>query len=169
MTQFKIVDVTRLTQNPFELIGHTWMAVCAGDEVKCNAMTASWGGLGVMWGKNVAYVVIRPQRFTKQFVDGNERFSLNFLGEDYRKTLNYLGSVSGHNEDKISKCGLSVLYDDGAPYFNEAFLTLFCCKLYAQPMEPRWFIDKTQDAKWYPQHDYHTMYVAEIDKALLKS
>ena len=26
------------------------------------------GGVGVMWGRNVAFIVIRPQRYTKEFI-----------------------------------------------------------------------------------------------------
>ena len=32
-------------------------------------MTASWGGLGVLWGKPVAFIFLRPTRYTKEFVD----------------------------------------------------------------------------------------------------
>lgn len=168
MPDFQQIDLNALNENPFALIGKQWMAICAGDEVKCNAMTASWGGLGVMWGKNVAYVVIRPTRFTKEFVDANQRFALCFLPEHYRKELTYLGTVSGHTEDKITQSGLKPMFDAGTPYFTEAFLALFCRKLYAQPFEPGCFIEKSLDPQWYPDHDYHTLYIAEIDKVLIK-
>lgn len=75
------------------------MLITAGRD-KCNTMTASWGGLGVMWSKNVAFVVVRPQRYTKEFLDAEPAFSLSFLGDEHRKALSYLGSVSGRNEDK---------------------------------------------------------------------
>lgn len=168
MDTFKEIDVLALNENPFELIGQKWMAICAGDTIKCNAMTASWGGLGVMWGKNVAYAVIRPTRYTKEFVDANRRFALCFLPDGYKKELTYLGAVSGRDEDKIAKSGFKLLYDDATPYFEQAFLALFCRKLYAQPFEPGCFIDKPLDPKWYPEHDYHTLYIAEIDKVLVK-
>lgn len=58
-----------LGKNVFHMIGKEWLLVTAEKEGKVNTMTASWGGLGVMWGKNVAYIVLRPQRYTKEFVD----------------------------------------------------------------------------------------------------
>ena len=74
-------------------------------------MTASWGAMGVMWGKNAVTVYIRPQRYTKEFVDREDTFTISVLGEKYRKALNYCGKVSGKNADnKIKEAGLT-------PYF----------------------------------------------------
>ena len=120
-----------------------------------------------MWGKPVAYVFIRPQRYTKEFIDGTDTFSLSILGEEHRKTLSYLGTVSGRDEDKISKSGLHVEHEGVTPYFEEANTVMVCRKLFAQPMDPAGFIDKECDTKWYPQKDYHTMYVVEIEKVLV--
>ena len=92
---FKEISAEELQFNPFTKIGKEWMLVTAGDQEKHNTMTASWGGVGVMWGKNVVSVYIRPQRYTKEFVDANELFTLSFYDESYRKALNICGSKSG--------------------------------------------------------------------------
>ena len=153
----------------FSLIGDRWMLVAATDkDGKTNAMTASWGGLGVLWGKKVAFVFIRPQRYTKKFVDDAQNFSLSFFEESYKPMLGYMGKVSGKNEDKIKKSGLTVQYKDGAPVFKEASLTLICRKMYRQTLEEDCFIDKTNIGKWYPQKDYHDMYVAEIVDEIIR-
>ena len=145
------------------------MLVAATDkDGKTNAMTASWGGLGVLWGKKVAFVFIRPQRYTKKFVDDAENFSLSFFEESYKPMLGYMGKVSGKNADKIKKSGLTVQYKDGAPVFKEASLTLICRKMYRQTLEEDCFIDKTNIGKWYPQKDYHDMYVAEIVDEIIR-
>ncbi|WP_066686996.1 flavin reductase family protein [Christensenella intestinihominis] len=168
MPEFKEVELMKLEGNPFTMIGKDWMLVTGEKEGKVNAMTASWGGMGVMWGKNVTFVVIRPTRYTKEFVDAADTFSLAFLDESYRKTLNYFGTVSGRDEDKIKASGLTVLHDGKTPYFEEADLVLVCRKLYAQKYDPDCFIDRESDGKWYPEKDYHTLYIAEITKALQK-
>lgn len=153
----------------FSLIGDRWMLVAATDkDGKTNAMTASWGGLGVLWGKKVAFVFIRPQRYTKKFVDDAENFSLSFFEESYKPMLGYMGKVSGKDEDKIKKSGLTVQYKDGAPVFKEASLTLICRKMYRQTLEEDCFVDKTNIGKWYPQKDYHDMYVAEIVDEIIR-
>lgn len=165
MNCFKEVSPIMLKKNPFQVIGKDWMLITAGNESKVNTMTASWGGLGVMYGKNVAYVVIRPQRYTREFVDLEDTFSLSFLDKSYRDVLNYLGTVSGRSEDKITKSGLTIEYQDNTPYFNEAGLIFICRKLFRQSMEGA-SLDERLDQTWYSNKDYHILYIAEIVKAL---
>ncbi len=38
-----------LQDNTFKLIGKDWMLIAAGEPESFNIMTASWGGLGVLW------------------------------------------------------------------------------------------------------------------------
>ena len=165
---FKEIKPEELQKNPFQMIGKEWLLVTAEKDGKTNTMTASWGGVGVMWGRNVAFIVIRPQRYTKEFIDASDKLSLSVLDEEYRKTLSYLGSVSGRDEDKIAKSGLTVAHTDDVPYFSEANTVITGKKLYAQEYRPECFIDSSLDEKWYPQKDYHTMYILEIEKILVR-
>ena len=164
----KEIQPEQFDKNVFQMIGKDWMLVTAEKDGKVNTMTASWGGASVMWGKNVAFVVIRPQRYTKEFIDASDTFSLSILDNSYRKTLNYLGTVSGRDEDKIQKSGLTVEHSGNTPYFKEANTVLLLKKLYHQEMSPDCFIDKSLIEKWYPNADYHTLYVAEIEKILIQ-
>ena len=164
-----LVDkLSELNENVFELIGKKWMLITAAKEGKSNTMTASWGGLGVMWGKKVAYVVIRPQRYTKEFIDVAESFSLSFLPEKFRKEVSYLGSVSGRDEDKIAKAGLSLTYQEEVPYFEESELVLICKKLFVQEFKDESFLDKSILDTWYKAGDNHYLYIAEIIDVLKK-
>ncbi|MDD3420369.1 MAG: flavin reductase family protein [Candidatus Gastranaerophilales bacterium] len=162
MSNFKEIKANEIDENTFKLIGSDWMLVTAEKEGKVNTMTASWGGFGVMWGKNVSYIVVRPQRFTKEFIDSNDSFTLSFFDEKYRKELAYLGSVSGRDEDKITKSGLKITEIEGFPAFKDAKLVIACKKLFAQPFEEGSFIDKESLDKWYPDKDLHTLYISEI-------
>lgn len=169
MKNFKEIKAEEINENTFEIIGKKWMLITAEKSSgEVNTMTASWGGLGVLWRKNVAFIFIRPQRFTKEFVDGAERFSLTFFDESYRKQLGYLGTVSGRDENKIGKANLTVEYEEGVPVFKEVETVIICRKLYAQPLEEKFFVDKDSDKECYPDKDYHVMYVGEIEKVLVK-
>lgn len=161
----KQIQVNELS-NVFEKISKEWMLVSAKKiDGSMNTMTASWGGLGFLWGKNVAFVFVRPQRFTKEFIDEQDYLSLSFFSEDYRKMLLFMGSKSGRNIDKIKEQNLTIL-EDVAPVFEEAKLTLVCKKLYAQEMKKDCFLDNEIIEKWFPNNDFHTMYVVEILKVL---
>ena len=157
-----------INDNIFKLIGKDWMLVAAQKDGKVNAMTASWGFGGVMWGKNAVVVGIRPQRYTKEFVDNGDTFSITILPESYREAMSYFGTVSGRDEDKIAKTGLTVAHDENTPYFEEGRLVLICKKMYSQEIKEENFIDKSIIDRWYPNKDYHMMYVAEIIDVLEK-
>lgn len=165
---FKEISAEELQFNPFTKIGKEWMLVTAGDENRHNTMTASWGGVGVMWGKNVVSVYIRPQRYTKEFVDANDTFTLSFYDEAWKKALGICGSKSGRDCDKEAEAGLTPYYVDGTTAFEEADMILICKKQYHQDMAPEHFDVKENDEKWYPEKDYHTMYMAEIVKVLVR-
>jgi len=160
--EFKKIKPEEISKTPFELIGKDWMLITAKKGEEVNTMTASWGGLGVMWNKNVAYIVLRPQRYTKEFVDNSENFSLTFFDETYKKQLAYLGSVSGREENKIEKSGLTLCDIDGVPGFNEAKLTIVCKKLLKSEFLPENFFDEQIKNDNYPNKDYHTLYIGEI-------
>lgn len=166
---FQEMKTTELKDNPFQMIGKDWLLVTAEKNGQCNTMTASWGGVGVMWGKDVAFIVIRPQRYTKEFIDAADTLSLSVLPESFRRTYSYLGSVSGREEDKIAKAGLTVAHEDSTPYFEEANTVLLCRKLFAQPFQPEAFLSEEVMEKWYPEKDYHTLYICEIEKILKKN
>ena len=76
---FREGKIEELQFNPFTKIGKEWLLITAGDEKKHNTMTASWGGVGVLWGKNVVTTYIRPQRYTKEFVDAQDVFTITFF------------------------------------------------------------------------------------------
>lgn len=162
------IDPKQLDKNVFSAIGDQWMLITAGTVEHCNTMTASWGGLGVIWGAPAATCYIRPQRYTKEFVDREEYFTLAFFGEEHRKALALCGSKSGRDIDKVKECGFTVkAAEGGAPYFEQAELVLVCRKRFAQPMDPDNLPREIQD-KWYPEKDYHTLYIGEIVEALVK-
>ncbi len=137
---FKEVKLEEVEFNPFSRIGKQWMLLTAGDEKKSNTMTASWGGAGVIWNKNVVTVYIRPQRYTKEFIDANETFTVSFLPETYRKALNICGSISGRDvDDKWKEAGLTPYYVDGTTGVEEAEMILVCQKQYHQELTPNCF------------------------------
>ena len=162
----KKIDIASITDNPFKMIGKDWLLITAGTEEKYNTMTASWGEVGVLWNKNVATIYIRPQRYTKEFVDSNDTFTLSVLPEEYRSALQFCGTKSGRDYDKAKETGLTPIEVDGSVAFSQARLVLVCKKLYEDVIKPENFIDKSIESN-YPIKDYHTMYIAEITAAYL--
>ncbi len=162
------IDPKQIAGNPFAMIGDQWMLITAGTGEACNTMTASWGGLGVLWNAPVATCYVRPQRYTKEFLDREEYFTLTFFGEAYRKALVLCGSKSGRDVDKVKECGFTVKTAEcGAPYFEEAELVIVCRKRFAQDFDPANIPGDVKE-KQYPNTDYHIMYIGEIVEVLSK-
>ena len=181
LRDMKEINYKEMKFNPFNLIGGEWMLVTAGDERlrvgdgtsgmnSCNTMTASWGHLGCLWGHNdpTAVIYLRPSRYTKEFVDEEGYFSLCVMDKSFKKQMAYLGSVSGRDEDKIGKAGLTPVYADNTVYFEEAKLVLICKKLYQSELQESGFLYQETIDQNYPQRDFHTMYVGKIEKVLVR-
>ncbi len=165
---FKEIDIKDLSFSSFEKIGKQWMLITAGNKEAFNTMTASWGGLGVLWNKNVAFTFIRPSRYTYEFCEREEYFTLTFFPEQYRKALSFCGTKSGRDFDKCKETGLTPVFDNEAPYFEEAELTLVCKKLYAQDMDKTCVIDNAVLTNYGEDEPMHKVYVGEIVKAFIK-
>ena len=168
------IPVSSLCLNPMEMIAKDWWLVTAGNEDRgYNTMTASWGHLGSLWrgeghpgGRPTAVIFVRPQRYTKEFLDREAHFTLSVLPESYRKALGYLGTHSGREGDKVKTAGLTPVFDGESTWFAEARLVLVCKKLYQAPLVERGFIDPALVEENYPQRDFHEVYIGEIVRAL---
>ena len=152
-----------LEDNIFKLIANDWMLITAGDENSANTMTASFGGFGVLFFKNVAHIYVRPERYTYDFLEKNDTFSLSFFAPEYKETLTYCGRNSGKDIDKIKQCGLTLKFDSqNTPYFEEARITVVCKKIYRQDIDKECFTDIDAYNKTYASGGMHRMYIGEI-------
>ncbi|MBQ4354464.1 MAG: flavin reductase [Clostridia bacterium] len=179
MSEFKKITPEELTENAFRLIGKDWMLVTSANSTDgmkggedYNTMTASWGGVGILWNKPVAFVFIRPQRHTFRFTEKNSRMTLSFFTEDYRPALSFCGKFSGAEKDKAADCGLTPVSDctqDGrAVWFAEAKLVLKTRKLYEDDLKKSAFLDDAALAN-YRAGDFHKMYICEIEEVLMRA
>lgn len=163
----RLIRPEELTTDPFTLIGRDWMLITAGTAARYNTMTASWGGLGVLWERKVAFIFVRPTRHTYGFLEHSTHFTLSFFDESGRAALQYCGTHSGRDGDKAKAAGLTVTEQNELIYFREARLVIGCRKLYHRDIDPGRFLDRAIDGM-YPQKDYHRMYVGEITGCLRK-
>jgi len=162
--------LTRIVADQFktdiiDLWANQWMLLTAGDfeERKFNTMTVAWGSIGFIWNKPFVQVVVRPSRYTYEFMEKYDTFTLCAFPEKYRPALELLGSKSGRDGDKIAESGLHPIAASqvAAPVFAEAELVIECRKIYWQDLNPDHFLDATIQSN-YPLKDYHRVYFGEI-------
>ena len=162
------VELERLTPEILHVFGRQPPLLTAGDKTGLNTMTIGWCQLGRLWNLPVCTVYVRPERYTYQFMESHDYFTVSILPEEAKKVTALCGSKSGRDVDKVKECGFTVKTAKcGAPYFEEASLVLVCRKRFVQSMDPQLIPDDVKE-RWYPQKDYHTMYIGEIVEALTK-
>lgn len=166
ITIFKTINPKNIKDNLIKCFSEEWALITAGNADSYNMMTASWGFAGEMWGEDSIAVVIRPQRYTMEFIDKNDYFTVSFYGD--RKDIHKIcGSKSGRDINKTAETGLTPLSNDKYVYFKEARMVLVIKKQFVQQLSPDGFTDKSIIDKWYPENDFHNMIIGKIEKVLI--
>lgn len=163
----KEINPNNFDFNPFNL-KENWALLTSGDENKINTMTISWGTFGFLWNKNIVTIYVRPQRYTKKFIDKTGYFTLSFFDNKYKNELTRLGRVSGANVDKLKDSPLSPYIDGNMVSFKEANIIIVAKTLYVSELKENNFLDSNIKDINYPNQDYSYQYIAEIEKILIK-
>lgn len=158
---FEEIFPKNIDENAIKLIGLDWMLITSGQKEEYNMMTASWGGLGMLWHKSVCFIVVRPSRYTYEFLEKNDTFSLSFFSKEYRDTLNLLGTKSGRDINKMKDIELTPLEEQNTVYFEEAEIVLICKKLYTHDFKKEDLPEFVKE-KVYKNGDYHRLFIGEI-------
>lgn len=159
------IEPNELKASPIDIIGKEWMLVSAGSEESFNTMTVSWGSIGYFFNTNVATIVVRPERFTFEYLERESHFTLTVLADGHREALALLGRLSGRDCDKVAESGLTPTFtESGLPTFKEARLVLECRKIFGQMMTKDSFVDSELFDKWYNESkgNPHKIFMGEI-------
>jgi flavin reductase (DIM6/NTAB) family NADH-FMN oxidoreductase RutF len=159
----KQIKPSKLNVDIVRLWDKQWFLLTAGIGNDFNMMTVSWGSIGCLWNKPFAQVVVRPQRYTYQYMEKYPDFTLCAFPDKYHSDLRLLGTLSGRDGDKLSRTVLTAIKSQkvAAPSYQQAALILECRKMYWQDMNPGGFIDQRIERN-YPIQDYHRIYFGEI-------
>lgn len=161
----KNIDFLNWQIKPHNLWDKQWLVLTGGDYYagKYNSMIVGWGGFGTIWKKPFALVLVRPQRYTYEFMEQFDSYTLSALPKKYRAELELLGTKSGRDLDKFASTGLTPIPSNhiSAPGLDEAELIIECRKIYWQDLDPNNFL-VPYISKQYPLKDYHRIYFSEI-------
>ena len=163
---FRESTMRELKESPVKMIADDWALLTAGEKDDFNTMTVSWGGVGELWGRDVVFVFVRPQRYTYEFMEKYDRFTLSFFGGAQKKALGVCGAKSGREIDKCKETGLVPADACGGVTFEQAKTVLVCKKIAFQDLDPAGFLDSSiMDT--YALKDFHRMYVGAVEKVLI--
>lgn len=161
----KEIDIREVKENFVSMISDQWALLTAGNIDDYNMMTVSWGGVGELWGKDVCFVFVRPQRYTLEYIEKNEYFTLSFYGGEYKKELGICGSKSGRDINKTEAIGFNAVSVGDSVSFEEAKVTVLLRKIAYQDMKPEGMLAPEIMGN-YAAGDFHRTYVGEIVKVL---
>ncbi len=165
---FRKVSPEELQDNFINKISREWMLITAGNKEKFNMMTASWGGVGVLYNRPVAICFINPARYTYRIMESSDTYTLTFYPKEYRKALEYCGTKSGRDEDKVKGSGLTpVEVETGAMAFGEANIIIECRKLVSQSISLD-AIDNQEEKSKRATQPMPKMYIGEIVNVWVK-
>lgn len=162
----KEISIREIKENFVSMISDQWALLAAGKMDNYNMMTVSWGGIGELWGKDVCFVFVRPQRYTLEFIEKSDYFTLSFYGNEYKKELGICGSKSGRDVDKTALTGFEPVEIGDSVSFKQAKITVLLRKIAYQDMNPDGFLDP-EIMKNYAANDFHRTYVGEIVKVIV--
>lgn len=162
---FKEINIRDIKQSAVKMISDDWALVTASADGVTNTMTVSWGGIGELWGKDVVFIFIRPQRYTYELLEKTDMFSMSFFDGEYKKELGYCGKNSGRNGDKFEATGLKAIELGGVAAVEQAKYNVICKKLAFQDMDPKGFLNESIENNY--NGDYHRIYIGEIVKTYI--
>ncbi len=128
-----------------------------------NVMTIGWGTLGIIWGRKIFVVLVRPSRYTYQFIEDSGEFTVNVPTREMSEWVAFCGAKSGRDVDKFAAYRMSV-----SPGQRIRAVTIDACPLvyeckvvhYNEVLPPH--LSPEIVAGSYPRGDFHRIYYGEI-------
>jgi len=137
------------------------------EEGKFNTMTVNWGFFGTMWYDPSVLLVIRPSRYTFEYIERCHNFTLTILPEKYKEVYTLMGSKSGRDSDKVKESGLTPIRSMKveSPSFEEACYTMECEATYIGDLQAEGILVSGIMKRDYPNGDFHKMIIGKIVNA----
>ena len=158
------MELNEYTEKPFVHFAEDWALLTAGVPGDFNSMTIAWGALGTMWGKPAAFLVVKPSRYTSEFLERHDEITLSWYDAKYKKALGVFGSKSGRDTDKVAETGFTPRAIEGAVTYEEAQETMVLRKMFTQQLDRSRF--SPEILKWYAagtkEEHAHILIIAEV-------
>jgi flavin reductase (DIM6/NTAB) family NADH-FMN oxidoreductase RutF len=139
------------------------LLVSADASGKPNAMTIGWGTIGIIWGKPIFIVLVRPSRYTHGLIEQTEDFTVNVPSADMADVVAFCGSASGRDHDKFAEKGLIAVPGRKvkSPIIDQCVIHYECKVVHKNDvLKDNLASEITSSA--YPRGDFHTIYFGEI-------
>jgi len=150
------------SQETFDRLASPGALLVSGTD-KPNVMTIGWGTMGIIWGKPIFTVLVRPSRHTTEFLDKHQEFTVCVPTPEMKKEVLLCGTKSGRELDKIVECGFTMKpgLDVEVPHIEQCPVHYECKTVHINDVH-KTFLDAEIKESYYPAEDYHFIYYGEI-------
>ncbi len=155
---------------PFDLWRETMAALSRGGLLLCtmgrdgkpNPMTIGWMAGGIIWGKPILEVLVRPSRYSFSRLEENTEFTVNVLPPDLAEAIQICGSVSGRDADKFAETGMKAVPAEqvSVPVIEQAVIQYECRVVHTNEVLPPHLTPEIVSA-FYPQGNFHRVFFGE--------
>ncbi|ACL16709.1 flavin reductase [Methanosphaerula palustris] len=150
---FKQITPEEICDDVFTLVGKVFPVITAGKEDHYNSMTASGGGLGMLFMKPTTWCILRADRYTLEMILKEQTYTMSYFPNEYKEQILFLGSKSGRDSEKMKEVELTgVQTPSGDMSFKEARLIIECKLTQVTTPNPRDFY--SQEARDYINEAY---------------
>ena len=134
-----------------------------GRQGRANAMAIGWGTIGIIWGRPIFVVLVRPSRYTYTLIEETGQFTVNVLPATMTDVASYCGTHSGRDHDKIREEGLTEVPGErvALPTLAEAEITFECTVVHKNDVLPSELARAVREG-CYSGGDFHRLYFGEI-------
>jgi len=135
----------------------------AGRDEVANPMTIGWATVGIIWGKPVLTVLVRPSRHTFSLISKHDEFVVCVPEPGMSKELSICGTRSGRDIDKFAECGFTK--ENGlkvsVPHIAQCPMHYECRIVHRNNVSRETLINGL-DSQYYPDGDFHTVFYGEM-------
>lgn len=170
---FKSIEAKDINENIFKLLSENHSVITAGTDSLYNSMTASWGGWGRLYEKQVAWCTLGAGRYTLELIKQNGTYTFSFFDESHKEQVLFLGSKTGRDSDKMKELKLTkVDTPSGNITYKEAFLVLECKLIQQSTINPE-DVKESEDKEFLNKayksvNGYHQLLIGDITKVWLR-
>ena len=107
----------------------------------------------------MAFIFVRKNRYTNEFIQKSDQISLSFFDEKYRDILTLCGTKSGREIDKMKEVPLTMQENFT---FQEAKVTIQGEKIFETELDPSLIKNPEIQNQRYQGQENHMMYILEI-------
>lgn len=128
-----------------------------------NPMTIGWATVGVIWGRPILTVLVRPSRHSFSLLRDRGEFCVNVLPDGWNKQVGLCGAKSGRDTDKVSLCGFNMQPGErvGVPWIGQSLMHYECRVVHSSHVLDAELNSEIRD-RFYPHGDLHQIWHGEI-------